>query len=54
MGGLSSPSGLTQTSGLAVSSSSGPPGPPGGEGILLENTTDFLMLEDGLSFLLQE
>ena len=31
-----------------------PPGPPGDNGILLENATDFLMLEDGVSFLLQE
>ena len=33
---------------------SAPPGPPGDDGILLENNTDFLMLEDGTSFLLQE
>jgi len=30
-------------------------GPPGNNGILLEgSTTDFLMLEDGTSYLLQE
>jgi hypothetical protein len=69
MGGLSSPTGLSQTPGLSIGDGLSvgdglsfpgfgagptPPGPPGNNGILLENNTDFLMLEDGTSFLLQE
>lgn len=68
MSGLSSPTGLTQTTGLSVKNGesignglsfqgfgAAPPGPPGANGILLEGSlTDFLMEEDGTSFLLQE
>ncbi len=47
--GIRSPFGVARTGGGPT-----PPGPPGDDGILLENNTDFLMLEDGTSFLLQE
>lgn len=62
MGGLSFPPGLSPNQGLA--GSQGPSigdglsfqqlGPVGENGILLENTVDFLMLEDNISILLQE
>ena len=67
MSGLSSPTGLSQTPGLSIGGGESignglsfqgfnpTPGPPGANGILLEgSTTDFLMEEDGTSYLLQE
>jgi hypothetical protein len=68
MGGLSSPTGLSQTPGLSVGGGpsvgdglsfqgfgGGPPGPPGNNGILQESSlTDFIMMENGTDFILQE
>lgn len=60
--GFSVPSGLSPDQGLAgaegLSIGDGLSfqqfGPVGENGILLENLTDYLMLEDGVSILLQE
>ena len=65
MSGLSSPTGLSQTTGLSIGGGESignglsfqgfSAGPPGNNGILQENsTTDFLMLEDNTSYILQE
>jgi hypothetical protein len=65
MSGLSSPTGLSQTTGLSIGGGESignglsfqgfSAGPPGNNGILQESsTTDFLMQEDGTSYLLQE
>ena len=62
MPGLSAPPGFTGDQGLVGSEglsigdglSFQQFGPAGENGILLENLTDFLMLEDGISLLLQE
>lgn len=67
MSGLPSPTGLSQTTGLSIGGGESignglsfqgfgtTPGPPGSNGILQENsTTDFLMQEDGTSYILQE
>jgi len=59
--GLSIPTGLSPTAGMSVGNGlsfqgfGGGIGPVTGNGILQEgSTTDFIMLEDGTSFLLQE
>lgn len=69
MGGLSNPSGLSQTPGLSVGNGESvgnglsfqgfggvtPPGPPGANGILQEGSlTDFIMMENGTDYILQE
>ena len=62
MAGLSAPPGFSPDQGLCgsegLSIGDGPSyqqfGPAGENGILLENLTDYLMLEDGISLLLQE
>ena len=52
--GISAGDGLSAGSGLSFEGF-GTVGPPGANGITLEAAaTDFLMLEDGTSFLLQE
>jgi len=54
--GLSPDQGLGGSQGLSIGDglSFQQLGPVGENGILLENGTDFLMLEDGISLLLQE
>lgn len=60
--GLSIPTGLSPSAGMSVGTGlsfqgfgGGGPGPVTGNGILQEGSvTDFIMLEDGTSFLLQE
>lgn len=61
--GLSIPTGLSVSAGESVGNGlsfpgfggATPPGPPGNNGILLEGSvTDFLMLENGTEYLLQE
>ena len=60
--GLSIPTGLSVSAGESVGNGlsfpgfgGGTPGPPGNNGILLEGSvTDFLMLENGTEYLLQE